>query len=251
MRIISVINHKGGVGKTTTAAHLGKAMALNNKHVSMIDLDPQGHLTAALCPHEESGYGIGDVLAQKVSIDSAGKRLDESVKLVPPGKHLSDLGEVLPREIDGGMRLQKAISAQKEKNDFVFIDCPPSAGMLSVNALFASHELLVPVVGDYLSLCGVSGLLKSIKKFEKTSGRYMPIWFVLTKFYPRGRLAREVRNKLVEMFPGRVLQTAIRETVALSECPARRKTIFEYNPCSKGAEDYMQLADDLMSGRVL
>ncbi len=256
MRVISVINQKGGVGKTTTSVNLAHALVMQNYRVTLIDLDPQGHLGASLGVLDgeraiDIDTGIDSALLHNNEIKNVICHIREGLQLIPAGRHLHEVEHMQEGGAARGMLLKNALQGELGDQDFILIDCPPSSGLLAINALFAGDEVLVPVVGDYLALCGVSQLMQMLKSFEQIAGRVVTTRFALTRFYPRGRLAREVMKKLTGYFPGMVLSTAIRETIALAESPAHGKTIFEYSPQSHGAQDYRMLADDLIHGRAL
>ena len=148
------------------------------------------------------------------------------------------------------MKLKEALKGRLRNQDYIIIDCPPSTAMLGMNALIAANEVLIPVSGDYLALHGVSRLMSIFRQIEKVLRKSMKKWVVVTRFHGQRRLANEVRAKLMEYFPGQVLQTAIRENVVLAESPSYGQTIFEFNKNSNGAEDYMSLVDDLLQGRT-
>jgi chromosome partitioning protein len=132
----------------------------------------------------------------------------------------------------------------------VIVDCPPSAGLLAMNVILAVDEMLVPVTGDYLALQGLSRLIQVVNHIEKRLGKMTKKWFVLTRFYERRKLAKEIRSKMIRYFPNQVFKTSIRENVSLAESPGFGQTIFEYQPKSHGSEDYRQLAADFLSKRT-
>jgi chromosome partitioning protein len=136
------------------------------------------------------------------------------------------------------------------EQDFVLIDCPPSSGLLGMNAMFAATEVLIPISGDYLSLHGLSRMMQILKRSESFTGQTIKLWLVSTRMQLRRRLTQEVRNKILKYFPGRVLNTVIRENVSLAESPSFGQTIFDYKNTSAGAEDYSALAQDLLKGRT-
>ncbi len=250
MRVISVINHKGGVGKTTTVMNVAKAISMMAYRVAMIDLDPQAHLSASLVPDVRDARGVDVLIRGDEDVDAVRRSVDDKLSLVPAGGTLADLDKGQESRAERLSGLKNIVDTGFRQEDFVFIDCPPSSGLLAISALLASHEVIVPVVGDYLSLCGVSRIMKTIEALEKKTARNMPVWFAMTKFHPRGRLAREVQARLIERFPGRVLNTVIRESVSLAESPARMKTIFDYRPNSHGAKDYAALAENILTGEA-
>ena len=152
---------------------------------------------------------------------------------------------------NGGHRLREALQQSSlNQYDYVLIDCPPSSGLLGVNAMFAASELLIPVSGDYLSLQGLSRMIQILKRAEELAGHRIKLWLVSTRMQMRRKLTEEVRNRILKYFPGRVFFTPVRENVALAECPSFGKTIFDYRKNSPGAEDYLSLAQDVMSGRA-
>lgn len=148
-------------------------------------------------------------------------------------------------------KLREAIEGSSlTEQDFVLIDCPPSSGLLGMNAMFAADELLIPVTGDYLSLQGLSRMMQILKRAESMSGQAIKLWLVSTRMQMRRRLTQEVRNKILKYFPNRVFNTVIRENVSLAESPSFGKTIFDYKVSSAGAEDYLSLAQDVIQGRT-
>ncbi len=253
MRTISVINQKGGVGKTTTALNLGHALALGGHRVLLIDLDPQAHLTDCLGLHAYEGGGSDTVLVDGGRIEQSSLAVRDNLRLLPAGPRLglfeSEGGG--PAGVARGWRLKRALDGVAGSGyDFVLIDAPPSAGLLTMNALMASQELLIPVASDYLSLHGLSRLMPILDHVDRTLKRRAGKWVVLTRFQRQRRLAREVRQKLYEHFPDNLMPTAIRENVSLAESPSYGQTIFEYKRRSYGACDYLSLAKNLLHREV-
>lgn len=251
MRVIAVINQKGGVGKTTTTLNLAHALAQAGKQVLAIDLDPQAHLTSGLGAMRRPQVGIGDVLLDDMRLKDITVQVRENLELVPAGDRLGEMESNSKGGAKRGWLLSEAIKQDVQAKEFVLIDCPPSSGILGMNALLASSEVLIPVSGDFFSLQGLSRLMGIFQHIETALKRDTEKWVVLTRFHERRRLAREVRDKIVGYFPNRVLNTHIRETVALAESPSYGQTIFEYQAASNGALDYMALADDVIHGRAL
>lgn len=250
MRVIAVINQKGGVGKTTTTLNLAHALARQGYQVMAIDLDPQAHLTASLGLEERAQAGIDSVLLDEAPIREVARAVRERLLLVPAGERLGEVDRLNRGGAQRGWLLKQALADVARGLDIVLLDCPPSAGLLNMNALLASGELMIPVSGDFLALHGLAKLMGLIAHVEKTVKSPMKKWLVLTRYQTRRRLSREVRDKLLNYFPQQVLATPIRESVALAESPSFGQTIFEYQAKGHGAEDYMGLARDLITERM-
>ena len=251
MRMIAVINQKGGVGKTTTTLNLSHALAHHDKKVLVIDLDPQAHLSAGYGILQREQEGIADVLLGDVVLKDVITKVRDNVSIVPAGSRLGELEHMTEGGAKRGYLLRDALKGRVRAYDYVLVDCPPSSGILGMNALLASEEVLVPVSGDFFALQGLSRLMSIFQHIEKTLKRKTKKWVVLTRFHERRKLAKEVKQKILSYFPDCVLQTAIRETVALAESPGFGQTIFEYKPKCNGANDYMELAADVIDSRVL
>jgi len=244
------MNQKGGVGKTTTTINLGHALALSGKKVTLIDMDPQGQVATSYGLSNKQG-GIDLVLLDDMSMDELILSARDKVDIIPAGDKLFEFEHVAIGGASRGQKLRLAIEGSSlAQQDFVLIDCPPSSGLLGINAMFAADELLIPVSGDYLSLQGLSRMMQILKHAESLSGRTIKLWLVSTRMQMRRRLTQEVRKKILQYFPRRVLNTVIRENVSLAECPSFGQTIFDYKTSSIGAEDYMALAHDVMQGRT-
>lgn len=250
MRTIAIINQKGGVGKTTTTANLAHALVLNNQKVTVVDLDPQGHLTTSLGVNYLQRPGLDSVLLYDYPIEDCIKQVRPGLSLIPSGPELGNLENHVLCGVKRGTLLRDAMKDRFQDQDYVLIDCPPASGLLVINALFSTHEALIPVAGDYLSLQGLSYLIGTFKNFEKL-GHKINEWFVMTRFNTRRRLPQQVMDTLKQYFPKRVLATRVREAAALAECPSFGKTIFEYRKNSHGAADYKSLALDLAYGRTI
>jgi len=250
-RIIAIMNQKGGVGKTTTTINLGHALARAGKKVTLLDMDPQGQVATGYGLDNKQG-GLDQVLLDGEPLDDMIIEARDKVDVVAAGLRLADVEHLTEGGSSRGHKLRLAIEdSSLNKSDFVLIDCPPSSGLLGINAMFAADELLIPVSGDYLSLQGLSRMMQILKRAEALSGQDpVTLWLVTTRMQMRRRLTKEVRNKVLKYFPTRVFQTIIRENVALAECPSFGKTIFDYKISSAGAEDYQSLADDLLQGRT-
>ena len=249
-RVISVINQKGGVGKTTTTANLAHGLALKGYKVLAIDLDPQSHLASSLGMTREDIAGLDAVFLKGIPLKSVRISLRQNLHLVAAGGHLNEV-ENLSGGKSRGLLLKRALDQYDGDADFILIDCPPSSGLLVINALFATEEILIPMTGDYLAMQGLSHLMATLHNFEEKLDKSYTQWIVLSRFHERRRLAQEVREKLIEYFPETVLATAISEAALLAECPGFGQSVFEYKPNSKSSGEYDSLIDDLVDGRVL
>ena len=250
-RIISVINQKGGVGKTTMTTNLAHGLARKGYEVLAIDLDPQAQLTVSLgMIRRDDVGGLEKALLEKEPLSTVTYKLAEHLHLVPAGYGLTDVENLTEGGASRGRLLKDALSDGVQQYDFVLIDCPPSSGLLVVNAIFATKEVVIPMTGDYLSLQGMSHLMGTLRNFEDALGHQLKRWIVLSRFVARRRLSNEVKQKLIEHFPHQVMKTEIAESVLLAECPSFGKSIFEYKPKSRSALEYESLVDDLIIGRT-
>ncbi len=251
MRIIAVINQKGGVGKTTITANLGHALQKAGNRVMLIDLDPQGQLTTSLGIFKLPKNGIDSVLLDQASLQTVEIHTrDNNLVLIPAGGRLVEVEHLNDGGVSRATLLDAALQREELDYDYVLLDCPPASGLLSANAIMAADEALIPVSGDYLSLNGVAHLLSTLKKFEALRSKALQQWVVISRFHTRRRLAKEVRTKLLNHFPNKVLMTEIKEAAALAECPAIGRTIFEFRRTSNSAKDFEQLAQDLIERRT-
>lgn len=249
MRVIAVMNQKGGVGKTTSTLNLAHALGLAGKSVLALDMDPQGHLSTGFGINGQQG--LDTVLIDEVPLGDTIVDAREHVQLVPAGERLAEFEYVSEGGAQRGFRLAEAIKGSPNGHDFLLIDAPPSAGLLSMNVLMAVDEILVPVSSDIFSLHGVGRFMQILQHIDESLERKTRIWIAITRFNERRRLARDVRDKLLEYFPGQVLATPVRESVALAESPGTGKTIFEYQRSGNGVEDYRALAEDLTNERTM
>ena len=249
-RIIAVLNQKGGVGKTTTTLNLAHGLARKGYDVLAIDLDPQSQLTNSLGMVKQNIRGLEECLLGDEPLVKVTHPIRENLFLVPAGTGLTDVENLVQGGASRGQLLKKVLHKEYDKYDFVLIDSPPSSGLLVVNAIFATDEILIPMTGDYLALQGLAHLMGTLRNFEKVVNHKLRQWIVLSRFMKQRRLSREVQAKLVKHFPGSVLQTCISESVLLAESPSFGKSIFEYKPASRAAEEYAELVEDLLIGRT-
>ncbi len=249
-RVIAVINQKGGVGKTTLTANLAHGLALKGNRVLCVDLDPQAQLTISLGINNNEVNGLDEALLNQRPLDELLLPARENLYLIPAGSGLSDVERLTEGGASRGMLLRKALIEEKQNYDYVLIDCPPSSGLLVVNAIFAVDEVLIPMTGDFLALQGLSHLMATLGNFEASLGTKIEQMIVLCKFQARRCLSKEVKDKLIHYFPNKLLKTEISESVSLAESPSFGKTIFEYKRKSKSAFEYENLVDDVINRRT-
>jgi chromosome partitioning protein len=258
-RRIAIVNQKGGVGKTTSAVNLGAALVQLGKRVLLIDLDPQAnlslHLGIDVPPQGRDGKGPGptiygvlmgsQTLAQVVQLTSTAGLLVAPSNIDLTGAEL-ELASAIGRE----QILAEAVAvfeSESERVDFVLIDCPPSLGLLSLNALVASTEILITLQTEFLALQGTSRLVELVQLLRRRLNPALQITGILPCLYDsRLKLAREVLAEIRAHFPERVFQRAIHTNVKLAEAPSFGQTIFEYAPDSRGAQDYLAVARELL-----
>ncbi len=250
-RIVAIINQKGGVGKTTTSTNLTHALARMGKNVTVIDLDPQGHLAVSLGVVNPKRPGIDQVMLGESSIEKNLIPARENLHLIVAGPQLQQIEQLTEGGAKRGDLLRKALHENLLDQDFVFIDCPPSSGVLVANALFAADEILIPMTSDFLSLQGLSHMMGTIRRFEKVLKKQYQFSIVMSRYASTRRISREVLQTLLQHFPKQILATVIRETAVLAECPSFGKTILEYRPGSRSARDFRSLATDFLEGRMM
>lgn len=251
-RIVAVLNQKGGVGKTTTTVNLAHALAKNGKAVTVIDLDPQRHLSVALGETSSVCTGIDSVMLGDCGLRQQMVISRPNLNLVVAGPRLQVIEQLTEGGSHRGDMLKNALHAcDLTDQDFVLIDCPPSSGILVANALLAVDELLIPMTSDYLALQGLSHLMGTLRKFEQVLSKNYRTMLVMSRFVSNRRLSDDVLATIKRYFPNQVLRTVIRETSLLAECPSFGKTIFEYRPGCRSAQDFTNLALDFIEGKVM
>lgn len=245
-RIIAITNHKGGVGKTTTVVNLGAALSQAGKKVLLIDMDPQAHLSYSLgLQAHKMDKTIYDIFTGAISFSDAIIQT-KSLWLVPSSIELSGAGLEIAN-MEGRERLLANAAGTLDEWDFVLIDCPPSLGLLTLNALTTADELFVPIQPEFLALQGVGRLLKIVKIVRERLDHHVEITGIIATLYDRRkRLNNEVISKVTEHFGDKLFKTFIRNNVSLAEAPSYGQSIFEYMPSSNGAKDYLNLSKEVL-----
>lgn len=248
-RVIAIANQKGGVGKTTTAVNLSACLAVKGQRVLTIDIDPQGNTTSGLgIDKKDVSTSIYDVIINDLTLqETALPTKIDTLFLSPSNIHLAGAEVELVSVISREMRLKSAIAMVKDKYDFVLIDCPPSLGLLTVNALTAADTILVPIQCEYYALEGLSQLMNTVRIVQKHLNPALKVeGVVLTMFDARTNLSLQVVEEVKKYFGNQVYRTIIPRNVRLSEAPSFGLPIILYDAKSKGAESYMELAEEVI-----
>ncbi len=251
MKTIAFANQKGGVGKTTTAANLGAAMANQGKKVLLIDIDPQGNLTVTCGVRaHELEVTIYEVLKEQatinetiIQVDRAGGALD----LVPANLALSASETELSGKPGREYLLKEALQGLDKSYDYILIDCPPSLGLLTINALAAAKGYVIPLASEFLALYGTGQLLQVVDIVQRRLNSDLElVGVVITQYDGRKIHCRDIVDQIKDHFGDKVFDTVIRSNISLTEAPSFGQDIFNYKLRSPGAEDYMALAEELM-----
>jgi len=247
MKIIALLNQKGGVGKTTSCINIGAGLAKLGQKVLLVDLDPQAHLTCSLgIQADDSDKTIYEILkgektASEVLVDRGG------IHVIPSSLNLSG-AEIELSGVAGREFLLREAFTPLSGYDYVLLDCPPSLGLLTLNALTTAQEVYIPLQTEFLALQGMSKLLQTIEVVKKRLNPPLEITGIIgTRFDSRKNLNQEVVSKIKGHFGNKLFPTLIRDNVALAEAPSFGKTIFEYKPDSYGADDYNHLCQDILA----
>jgi len=248
-RIISIVNQKGGVGKTTTAINLASFLAMYGKYVLLVDMDPQANATA----------GIGVAVAEDhpniyhciVNDQNPNTMLKKTsifgFDVLPASQNLAGATVELVSMEERENRLRSVLSSVRMNYDYILIDCPPSLGLLTINALAAAERLIIPVQCEYFALEGLSQLLSTVELVKQGLNPDLQVMGVLLTMYDkRNQLNRHVLNEVHKNFPGRVFDAVISRTIDLAEAPSYGKAVIQFNPSSKAAGEYRRLAEEVI-----
>lgn len=249
-KIIAIANQKGGVGKTTTSVNLSAGLASIGKRVLLIDIDPQGNTTSGVGVNKADVENcIYDVLINEVDPREAiVPTMVDGLSIIPATIQLAGAEIELVPTISREVRLKRAISQVKGQFDYVIIDCPPSLGILTINSLTAADSVLIPIQCEYYALEGLSQLLNTVRLVQKHLNTSLQIEGVLlTMFDARTNLGIQVIEEVKKYFQQKVYKTVIPRNVRLSEAPSHGQSIITYDPKSKGAEVYLELAKEVVS----
>ncbi|NLK00534.1 MAG: ParA family protein [Clostridia bacterium] len=247
--IFAVVNQKGGVAKTTTAVNLGACLAIKNKKILVVDIDPQGNAS--------SGLGVDrfmlknciyDVIINGVPMEQLVHPTEiENLFVVPATIQLAGAEIELVTAISREVKLKKAVAPIKDDYDYILIDCPPSLGLLTLNALTAADKILIPIQCEYYALEGLGQLMNTIKLVKKHLNPGLELeGVVLTMFDARTNLSIQVVDEVKNHFKDKVFRSIIPRNVRLSEAPSHGKPVITYDPKSKGAEMYTELAGEII-----
>ncbi|WP_026476767.1 ParA family protein [Alkaliphilus transvaalensis] len=248
-KVIAIFNQKGGVGKTTTNVNLSACIAQKGKRVCVIDIDPQGNSTSGFgIDKSRLEYSIYDVIVNEVNIDAAVLNTEyENLDIIPSSVQLAGAEIELAAMDHRESKLRNAIEKIKSRYDFIFIDCPPSLGLLTINSLSAVDSVLIPIQCEYYALEGVSQLMNTIQLVKKSINPVLDIQgVVISMFDGRTNLSIQVVDEVKAYFKGKVYATIIPRNVRLAEAPSFGQPIIYYDEKSKGAEAYIELAEEFL-----
>jgi len=248
-QIISLVNQKGGVGKTTTAVNLGAYLAKLGKFVLLVDIDPQANATSGLgIDHRRLGKGIYEALIGEVDIsDIILKTAIDGLKIAPATVSLAGANIELINVENREFRLADILLGVRNDFDYIIIDCPPSLGIMTINGLVAADKILIPVQAEYFALEGLGQLINTINLVKENIKPEIDILgAIITMFDKRNKLSSEVLNELYQYFPNKIFRSVIPRNVRLAEAPSHGLSILSYDSTSRGAKAYERLAREFL-----
>ncbi|HEO66419.1 MAG TPA: ParA family protein [Spirochaetes bacterium] len=249
-KVITIANQKGGVGKTTTAINLSAYLAQQDKKVLVVDIDAQGNTCSGFgIDKQNENNSIYEVLMDGIAIDSIIKpTLYDNLEVVPVNIHLAGAQIELIEQKDREARLKKALAPIRDRYDYIFVDCPPSLDIMTVNGLVAADSVLIPLQCEFFALEGLAQLLKTISLLQKGLNPNLKIeGVVLTMYDNRTNLSSQVVEEAINYFKEKVYKTVIPRNVKLAEAPSHGKPISSYDPACVGAKSYKKLALELLN----
>lgn len=244
-RIIAVVNHKGGVGKTTTTLNLGKALSLGKKKVLVVDIDPQANLSQSV-GIEDPDKNIYHALCEGEPLPV--HKIGNGLKIIPADLDLSGAEVKLITEVNGYFKLRNALATVAKDYDYILIDCPPSLGILTANAMIAANEVLIVVQSQYLAIRGLDTIIELIDELRQNLNQSLGIMGLLLTQVNRTVVSRAIVEKVQSEYPDKAFQTFIRQNVAVVESSTHRQDIFTYDKNCAAAQDYLNLSKEVMNG---
>jgi len=249
-RIISFVNQKGGVGKSTSVINVGAFLAAHGKYVLIVDLDPQANTTSGIGIDSNSlEWNLYHILTNGLMPEEAIRKTGVfGLDILPSSSNLAGANIELVTQPNREFRLREVLARLTTNYDYILIDSPPSLGLLTINGLVASDYVVIPVQCEYYALEGLSNLLKTIELVRENLGHNLQVMgAVLTMYDRRNRLNRDVVKEMQRNFPGRVFQSVVPRCVSLAEAPSFGRTILQHDPYSRGAKAYRQLAEEILA----
>jgi len=252
-RVICIANQKGGVGKTTTAVNLGACLAVAGHSVLLVDIDPQGSASSGLGVRAPDGsptaYDV--MMGERAAEEAIRVQNPESLHLLPAHRDLVGAELELVSALGREFRLAEALKSVRDRYEVILVDCPPSLGLLTVNGLTAADEVIIPLQCEYYALEGLSSLMETVNLIRKRLNPKLALaGILLTMFDTRNSLSHQVADEVRRHFPSQVYQTVIPRNVRISESPSHGLPVVMYDPASRGAQAYTELAREIMQAHV-
>ena len=251
-RVIAVTNQKGGVGKTTTTIHLGAALAQKEQYTLLIDADPQGALSIALgIPSYDLEFTLYSILTDtRIPVGAVTHHIRSHLDVIPANIDLAGAELQLVAMMGREFILRDALASIRDRYNFILIDCPPSLGLLTVNALAAADEIVVPLQCEFLAMRGLDALIDVVARVQRRlNPKLRLLGIVPTMYNPRRTHSRQVLEKVRATYPNKMLDVIVKESVKFAEAPEQRRTIFEIDDKNEGAVSYRQLAEAVINAK--